>query len=66
MSADNVIYEKQAKHFQSRWYVLECSASVPADFTKAKVYNSREKALVAAHDLQKEIGYVEYGVNEIR
>jgi len=61
MSADNIIFVK--KH-RKKWKVWEQSASCdPKPSSRAQEHPTKEKALVAAHNLQEETGYVEYGVN---
>ncbi len=62
MSADNIIYVQQ---IGAQWFVQYGSASCVVEMAKGKSYSTREAALVAAHDLEKETGYVEYGVNEL-
>ena len=62
MSVDNVVCVKKSG---KKWAVWEDSASndeyVPSK--RAKKYPSKSEAILAAHNLVEEIGYVEYGVN---
>ena len=61
MSADNIIYVKKNR---KKWKVWEQSASCdPNPNPSAKEYATESKALKAAHELEKETGYVEYGVH---
>ena len=64
MSADNIIYVQKKYRY---YHVWEQSASMDPDYKighRHIRFEHRENALIAAHDLNKEI-YTEYGVNEI-
>jgi hypothetical protein len=68
MSADNAIFVQQIS--PGKWAVWEDSMSalegLPAIAPLgARTYGSRADALVAAHDLMRNIGSVEYGVREV-
>ena len=67
MSADNIIVVKK---LWDGWWVRYGFASDEGvgseEFMRyGKCYETREAALVAAHDLEKKQGYVEYGVNGV-
>lgn len=65
MSADNMIV---VKHIGNFWWVYYGSASTPPTdddiMENGEGYATRETAVVFAHDLERKIGYVEYGVSE--
>lgn len=67
MSADNIILVKKVGKL---WWVAYGFASHDESGSDSYMkngtgYHTREAALVAAHNMEKEIGYVEYGVNEL-
>ena len=67
MSADNAIFIQE---YNRRYHVWHGFASCwPEKYDKTdrnyKKFETREKALIYAHDLVKEIRMVEYGVVEL-
>jgi len=64
MSADNVIYVKQYRNKWKVWHDF-MSNDNPKPTKIAKSFDNFGDAVRYAFDLEKEIGYVEYGVAEL-
>ncbi len=64
MSGDNIIFVQKRIGF---WYVWHQQNPEIPEFIRehTSVFGSRADALLGAHDLQRQIGYVEYGVSEL-